>query len=251
MTSIVNFSTFTFTAEQIRDINELVYEKILEAPELSYIHTIYPGIVYDKEIGFIGEGGLVGVAKQGCSPTPQDWNIATRKLVWQPKSWEVFLKECANDLQNTAVVYAMNLHTRVDDLTDTDYFAIVVEVLVKAVKKALFRIIWFNDSAADNVDWAELPKAALTEQTAGSPIVGTVYAGVTASTAGAVKCALADGTIVYLDGSAATGNASADTDYYSKDTANPVKVNEGGIITASVDTDYFDIIDGLFKQLEP
>ena len=249
MSSMISFSAFTFTAEQIRNINELVYEGIAKLPELSELHTMYDGIVYDKEIGFLTGGGLVGKAAQGCNPTPQDWSVGSRKVTWTPKSWEIFLDECASDLENTMVVYAMNKGTRVDDLTDTDYMAIVVEVLIDAIKEMFYRLIWFGDTDADNVDWNEYPKAAATEQTAGSAIVGTVYLGVTKTTAGAVKCALADGTIVYLNGEAATGNAEAGKTYYSKDTAHPVTINEGGNLTTGVDEDYFNILDGLFKQL--
>lgn len=246
---MISFSAFTFTAEQIRNINELVYEGIAKLPELSELHTMYDGIVYDKEIGFLTGGGLVGKAAQGCNPTPQDWSVGSRKVTWTPKSWEIFLDECASDLENTMVVYAMNKGTRVDDLTDTDYMAIVVEVLIDAIKEMFYRLIWFGDTDADNVDWNEYPKAAATEQTAGSAIVGTVYLGVTKTTAGAVKCALADGTIVYLNGEAATGNAAEGKTYYSKDTAHPVTINEGGNLTTGVDEDYFNILDGLFKQL--
>ena len=246
---MLSLSAFTFTAEQIRNINELVYEGIAKLPELSELHTMYDGIVYDKEIGFITGGGLVGKAAQGCNPTPQDWSVGSRKVTWTPKAWEIYLDECATDLENTMVVYAMNKGTRVDDLTDTDYMAIVVEVLIDAIKEMFYRLIWFGDTDADNVDWHEYPKAAATEQTAGSAIVGTVYLGVTKTTAGAVKCALADGTIVYLNGEAATGNAEAGKTYYSKDTAHPVIINWGGNLTTGVDKDYFNILDGLFKQL--
>lgn len=310
---MINFWEFFFTPEQIRNINELVYEGIAKLPELSELHTMYDGIVYDKEIGFLTGGGLVGKAAQGCNPTPQDWSIGSRKVTWTPKSWEIFLDECASDLENTMVVYAMNKGTRVDDLTDTDYMAIVVEVLIDAIKEMFYRLIWFGDSHADNVDWNEYPKAAATEQTAvptaaatqqttGSPLVGdvyevsaaadkvkcaladgtviylaaekstgnavadttyysmdtehkitpiegTVYMGVAMNTAGAVKCALADGTIVYLNGEAATGVAQQGKTYYSKDTAHPVTINEGGNLTTGVDKDYFNILYGLFKQL--
>ena len=61
-------ANFTFSAEQIRDINELVYEGIERLPELSAIHQFYPGIIYDKEVGFITGGGLVGKKGQGCDP---------------------------------------------------------------------------------------------------------------------------------------------------------------------------------------
>lgn len=246
---MISFSAFTFTAEQIRNINELVYEGIAKLPELSELHTMFDGIVYDKEIGFLTGGGLVGKAAQGCDPTPQDWSVGSRKVTWTPKSWEIFLDECASDLENTMVVYAMNMGTRVDDLTDTDYMAIVVEVLIDAIKEMFYRLIWFGDTDADNVDFNSYPKAAATTQTTGSPIEGTVYMGVTKTTTGAVKCALADGTIVYLNGEAATGNAAEGKTYYSKDTEHPVTINEGGNITTGVDEDYFNILDGLFKQL--
>lgn len=177
--AVINLSNFTFTAEQIRNINELVYEGIAKLPELSAIHTMFDGIVYDKEIGFITGGGLVGKKGQGCDPEVQDFSVATRKVTWTPKEWEVYIDECAEALKNTMVVYSMNKGTRVDDLTDTDYMAIVVEVLIDAVKQFLYRIIWFGDTDATNVSG-----------------------------------------------------------------------DNGGLITAGVDTGYFDIIDGLFKQLE-
>lgn len=250
MANIIDFSTFTFTAEQIRDINELIFDELLHAPELDAIHTLYSGIEYDKEIGFIGAAGLVGKAKQGCNPEAQDFAIATRKVLWQPKAWEILIEQCADDLKATAAVYAMRKGTRMDDLTDTDYMAIVSKVLTDAIKDFLFRLVWFNDTDAANIVVEKLPTAAATEQTAGSEIEGTVYEGVTSSTASAVKCALSDATVVYLSGTAAIGTAESGKTYYSKDTENKTTVISGGNITAGVDVDYFNIIDGLFKQLE-
>lgn len=175
--NILDFSKFTFTAEQIRDINELVFDELLHAPDINYLHTLHTGIVYDREIGFITGGGLVGKKGQGCDPTPQEFTIGTRKVVWQPKTWEVFIAECAKDLEATAAVYVMNNGVRMDDLTDTDYMAIVVKVLSEAVHDFIFRIIWLGDEDAENV-------------------------------------------------------------------------SSSGIITNGVDTEYFDLIDGFFKQLE-
>lgn len=177
MASIVSFSAFSFTAEQIRDINELVFDELLHAPDINFIHQMFSGIVYDKEIGFISGAGLVGQAGQGCNPTAQSWAISTRKVTWTPKEWEVFVSECAEDLKSTAAVYALNKGTRMDDLTDTDYMAIVVKVLADAVKDFMYRLIWFNDTNAANV-------------------------------------------------------------------------SNSGIITNGVSVNYFNIIDGLFKQLE-
>lgn len=72
----------------------------------------------------------------------------------------------------------------------------------------------------------DLPTAAVSSQTAGQAISGTVYEGVTATTEGAVKCAKSDKTIVYLAGTAATGTAAEGKTYYTKDTANKTTVDK-------------------------
>lgn len=72
----------------------------------------------------------------------------------------------------------------------------------------------------------QLPTAAVSAQTAGQAIVGTVYEGVTAATAGAVKCAKSDKTIVYLAADAATGTAASGKTYYTKDTDNKTTVDK-------------------------
>jgi hypothetical protein len=151
MAAIIDFSNFTFTAEQIRDINELIFDDVLQAPELTLLCTLYPGIVFDKEIGFIGEGDLVGKKRQGCDPLPQQWKIGTRKVTWTPKPWEILLKECWTDLEATAAVYSLRTGCDIADFTDTDYYALVVEVLTKAVKKFIIRLVWFNDTDAEDV----------------------------------------------------------------------------------------------------
>lgn len=156
-TTTIDFSKFTFTAEQIRDINELVFDEVLRSPELNALHDMYSGIVYDKEIGFITGGGLVGKAGQGCNPEAQDFVINTRKVVWQPRDWEVIIDECAKDLDKTCAIYCKNLGIRAHDLTDTDYAAIVVRVLSDAIKDMLYRIVWFNDTDATNVSDDDTP----------------------------------------------------------------------------------------------
>lgn len=151
MAAVIDFTNFEFTAEQIRDINELLFDEIIQAPEITLITTLYPGIVFDKQIGFIGEGGLVGVKNQGCNPTPQEWKVGTREVKWEPKAWEILLKECWTDLEATAAVYSLNTGVDVSDFTDTDYYAIVIQVLSVSIKKFIIRLVWFNDTDAQNV----------------------------------------------------------------------------------------------------
>lgn len=151
MASILDFTKFNFSVEEIRAVKELVFDEVLASPEIDLLHTVYPGIVYDKEIGFIGKGGLVGVAGQGCDPTPQGWNIGTRVVKWEPKSWEILIEQCATDLEATAGIYSMKTGVDRFDFTSTDYMNIIVEVLTQSVKEFIIRLVWFNDVDAKNV----------------------------------------------------------------------------------------------------
>lgn len=150
MASIINFSNLTFTAEQIRNINELVFEKTLKAPDVAAMYAVYGDIVADKEVGFITGGSDVGLPDTGCGQEAQSFQIGVRKVTWQPKPYKVFVSECYSDLQQTAAVYSMRRGTPIADLTDTDYIAIVTSVLIDKVREFIFRVVWFGDTTAAN-----------------------------------------------------------------------------------------------------
>jgi len=151
MAGLLDMTKFTFDGETIQAISEMVFDEVLNAPEISFIHTVFPNIVTDKEVGFIGEGGLVGVKNQGCDPQPQDWKIASRLLKWTPQDWEILIHACWQDLKTSAAVFSLNTGTSIADFTNTDYMNIVVEVLSVAMKKFIIRLVWFNDVNAKNV----------------------------------------------------------------------------------------------------
>ena len=151
MAGILDMTKFTFDGETIQAISEMVYDEIVNAPEINYIHTVFSNIVTDKEVGFVGEGGLVGVKNQGCDPEPQDWSIATRILKWTPEDWEILIHACWKDLKTSAAVYSLNTGTAIADFTNTDYMNVVVDVLTVAMKKFVIRLVWFNDQDAANI----------------------------------------------------------------------------------------------------
>lgn len=149
--AVIDLSKFQFNGEEIRAINELVYERVITSPYFGYIHTIVPGIEFDKEIGFITGAGLVGLADPGCKSETQPWTINTRSLKWAPKRWEIFVEECATQLENTAAQYVLRQGVNYYDLTNTDYMNIVAEVLESAIYDFLWRVVWFSDTEAANV----------------------------------------------------------------------------------------------------
>jgi hypothetical protein len=151
MAAILDFTQFTFSAEEIRAVKELLWDEVIQAPEISLIHTVFDGIEYDKEIGFIGKGGMVGVAQQtgDGDPVAQAYAIATRKIKWEPKGWEILIHQKRVDIEATAAVYSMKTGTSYNDFTSSDYMAIILEALAISVKEFIIRLFWFNDTAAD------------------------------------------------------------------------------------------------------
>ena len=144
-------SEFDFQGDLLKAVSEMIFDETLRDTSIENFHTIYPNIVTKKEIGFIGKGGLVGVANQGCSPTAQDWKINTRRALFDPKAWEVLLHQCWTDLQDTAVVYSLRTGVEIPDFQDTDYMNILLEVLTSSMREFWWRLYWFNDTAAKNV----------------------------------------------------------------------------------------------------
>ena len=161
MPSIIDFSQLTFGRDQIRDMNELVVEKVLEAPLLNTFTTFYTGIKNDREIGKIAASfGLIGKAAQGCNPVADVKHLAITPKLWSPKRIEVILDECAADLENSIAKFARNCGIDVNDLTGTEYFAYLLDVLQKDIISMIFRYSWFGDTAA--ALWNASPAGKLT-----------------------------------------------------------------------------------------
>ena len=142
---------FTFCGRVIQAISEMIMEDTIQGPDINSIHTVFPDIVTNTEVGYIGEGGMVGVVNTGCNPTPQPWNINTRKLKWEPGVWEILLSQCYTDLQQSATIYSLRTGVDIPDFTDTDYMNIVIEVLERSIMDFWYRLFWFNDKDAKNV----------------------------------------------------------------------------------------------------
>lgn len=144
-------SRFVFNGDTLRSVSELVFDEVIKGPDLNMIHTVYPNIVTQSQIGFVGKGGLVGVKNQGCNPTPQDWKIGSREVTFTPVAWEILIAACWTDLQSSAAVYSLHKGINIPDFTDTDYMTILMDVLASSMNEFMYRFIWFSDVDAENV----------------------------------------------------------------------------------------------------
>jgi hypothetical protein len=162
MASTINLAALTFTADQLRQMNELVVKATVEAPTLNVFHDFVTGIKNDREIGLVpGTLGLMGKAAQGCDPSADTSLGATAALkTWAPKRIEVIIDQCATDIATSMAKLARKLGVEVNDLTNTEYFAFLLDMLQMDIPKMIFRHAWFGNTAAANV--GDSPAGVLT-----------------------------------------------------------------------------------------
>ena len=148
----INLDALHFTADELRSLNELVVTAVLESPVLSTFHTFVTGIKNDKRIGIIpGTFGLVGKAAQACNPEAQCYEDVAVEKTWEPKYLEIIIDMCVDELNDTLMKLAINCGVELYDLTNTEVFAFIKDILVKDIEKMIFRHVWFGDQAAANV----------------------------------------------------------------------------------------------------
>jgi len=159
MAAILNNSALAFTADEVRTLNELVIQAVLNAPELNSMHTFVPGIKNDREIGIIpGTLGLLIKAAQGCGDkTPNNPTITAAVKKWAPKRGEIIIRQCYTDLETSFLKFALQTGNKVSDLTSspdvkTAYFAFILDMLSKDIPKNLLLKAWFDNTDAANVN---------------------------------------------------------------------------------------------------
>ncbi|HUX57076.1 MAG TPA: hypothetical protein VMV77_08885 [Bacteroidales bacterium] len=151
--STINLDALTFTADELRSLNELVVTAVLEAPALSAFHTLVTGIKNDRHIGIIpGTFGLVGKAGQNCNPEAQCYELTAIQKTWEPKVIEIIIDMCKNELDDTLMKLATRCGVQAFDLTNTEVFAFILDILTKDIEKMLLRHAWFGDVTAANVN---------------------------------------------------------------------------------------------------
>ncbi len=145
-------SNITFSADQVRDLNSLFMEAVLDSPVLTQYHSFETGIRNDREIGIVpGTLGLLLKAAQGCDPTADTLSITATKKKWELKRTELLVKQCYTDLEASFLILLRNLGTNVGDLTTTQYFTFLTDFVARELPKEILRHAWFGDTDAANI----------------------------------------------------------------------------------------------------
>lgn len=162
--AIITPSQLTFSGEEIKDLNEATFDAVYAKPEMALFHNVVGGIKATKQIAILGRiNGLTGKGSGGCSPAEDTNTITMSEKTWNPKTVSNNLPSCWTDLMDSFFIYGTNNGIKHGDLTKTDFWNFLLERMTDAVTEEVFRIVWFSDTAAADVDAS--PAGVLTSGT--------------------------------------------------------------------------------------
>jgi len=149
---MINFKNFTVDNDAIRDLSELMFLSTFNDPDLEVVCTTETGVYDGKKLGYIDSLGDVGKNASGCSPTYENINVTGIEKTWELGDYQIPLKICYEDLENTIAKYSLNTGTDESEIIGTAYWNdIVIPLLTRAMKEMLWRIAWFGDKDANNI----------------------------------------------------------------------------------------------------
>ena len=144
---------WTFSDEEVRSFNEIIHEKIFAKPNPTDFHTIISNMVAGKKIGFAGRLGLIGKSGQAkCDPDTSTNQFEGSEKTWSPCDIADRLGLCWTDYEDSFIVYTQQKGVKRSDISQGDFINFLQDKLTDAALEMLFRVVWFNDTDAADVD---------------------------------------------------------------------------------------------------
>lgn len=148
----MNFSQFTVDNGALRDLGELLFLTVFNDPDIELVMTQQTGVFNGQKLGYIDDMGDVGKNQSGCSPTYDNVNVTGIEKTWELGPWQIPLKMCYEELENTLAKYGLDWGTNIANLTETPYWNdILIPLLQRAMVDMYWRIAWFGDKDAKNI----------------------------------------------------------------------------------------------------
>ena len=149
MASLIDISALTLNTEEAKEIGKLIIEKGFVQSELSAIHDIETGVMYDMQIPFAGMIADSLKASSGCTPNDGGGLTMTEK-VWTPKIYDVRFEHCAADLNKLFKLFqkAQRINPDFYDRISSQEMGVIYALIEQMLRQSLPSKIWFSDTAA-------------------------------------------------------------------------------------------------------
>lgn len=148
---IITANQLTFNGTEARQFSEAIVEEGFQNPSIEELHVIFEDIVAKVQIPLIGRLKKITKKDLGCGTGKTSKNIPMSEKFWDPEQMKIWLSICYTDFDQTFMLYLRNKGIDFADLTDTDIFDFLLQMVQEAAPEDLLRIGWFGDTAAATI----------------------------------------------------------------------------------------------------
>lgn len=160
MAGLITPGDITWNGKEVMALSEAIITKAYLKPALADLHTMVPGITAKMQIAFLGRLGLVGKTSTGCAPDTNTSSVTMSQKYWDPAYIEDRFVQCWKDLRNSFFIWGLKKGVQKADLTNTDFWNFLEDILTDAVEEAILRLVWFGDKTA--VNYSASPAGVIT-----------------------------------------------------------------------------------------
>lgn len=144
------FNNIQLEPANIASLREALIKKLVEDEDIRKVLSIKK-VKNGEPLAVLGEMDAVGNAGAGCNPTFKQAGIGNVQQRWELGAWEIPLAICYNDLEDTIAEYCLKTGTEIGDVQGTDFMAVFLDLLATQMKRMIWRLAWFGDTAADTI----------------------------------------------------------------------------------------------------
>ena len=150
---LLDLTGLTMNPEEASQVSQAIFEATITGGPLAEYHDIVTGINHKQQIPFIGNMGLVGEKITGCDRNPNGTSIPLTEKFWDPVIIGDRLKHCSIDINSLLKLFrkAQRMNPDFYDRIGSEEFGVIIAKLEQAITKMQNRLVWFGDTAADNV----------------------------------------------------------------------------------------------------
>lgn len=152
MATIFDPTDFALSAEEIKSLNEVIFEDAFKKPAIEDFHRVVEGIVAKKRIAILGKlNGLLGKGSGDCDPASSSNQMDSTSKTWDPVIISDRLEQCYKELLDSFWVYMMNQGVEKADITNTQFGSYLAEIITDAIFETVYRFAWLGDTNADTI----------------------------------------------------------------------------------------------------
>lgn len=150
-------SGLTYSYNGIEDLREIFFKPTIETPEVQSMFEILYGVKSGQQLFSVNAlSNIVKKSLGNCdaTPTSETTTVSARKLETTPLKVE--LRECAEVFNGVVFEYWLKAGAEKGNLEGTEIEAIIMKVVTDAIRRDVFRILSFGNTASVNANFNQL-----------------------------------------------------------------------------------------------